>query len=84
MPKLAAFFAAVEQEFARVLEVVAIDNSAQDALRGNGRAGRGDDQRDFALRHDGDRRFQDPVLPAAIPEVQTRAAACRPGSRPRR
>jgi hypothetical protein len=50
--QLPALLAAVRQELARVLEVVALDDFAQDALRGNGRAIRRHDQRDLALRHD--------------------------------
>ena len=72
MPDLAAFFAAIDQEFARVLEVVAIDDFAQDAFGGHGRAVGGQDQGNFALRHDRDRRFENAILPAPKAEMQPR------------
>ena len=62
--ELPALLAAVQQELARVLEVVALDHFAQDALGRDRRAVGRHHQRNLALRHDGDGRLDDPVLPA--------------------
>ena len=50
--ELAAFLAAVDQELARILEIVAIDDPSQNSFGRNRRAIRGHDERDLALRHD--------------------------------
>ena len=76
-PELPAFLAAVRQELARVLEIVAVDDAAQDALGGNGRAVGGHDQGDFALGDDRDRHFHNPVLPRPIAEVHARGERVR-------
>ena len=70
--ELAAFLAAVGEEFPRVLEVIAINDLAEDALGGDRRAVRRKHQRDLALRHDGDRLFDDAILPTPVTEVQSR------------
>ena len=75
--ELATLLAAVQQELARVLKVVAIDHFAQDALGWDRRAVRRQHQRNLALRHDGDGRLDDPVLPAVITEVQSRSQCVR-------
>src|SRR5262249_53965161 len=69
---LAALLAAVDQELARVLEVIAVDDASENALGRNGGAIRGDHQRDLTLRDNCDRHFDDAVLPAPIAEVQSR------------
>src|SRR5581483_973367 len=51
--ELAPFFAAVDKKTPGVLKVVAVNNLPQDALSRNGIAIGGDDQGNFALRHDG-------------------------------
>ena len=72
MPELAAFFSAIDQEFPRVLEIVAVDDFAQDAFGRDGRAVGGQHQGDFALRHDRHRDFDNAILPAPEPEMQSR------------
>src|SRR6185369_7977388 len=57
--RLASFLAAIDQEFARVLEVVAVDDFAEDAFRRYASAVGGDHQGNFALRDNRHRRFDD-------------------------
>ena len=71
--ELASLLAAVHQELASILEIVALDNFAQDALSGNGRAVCRHHQCYLALRHDGHRHLEDPVLPTEITEMQPRS-----------
>ena len=70
--KLPALFAAVEQELARVLEVVALDDFPEDAPGRNRPIVRRDNGGNFALRHDDDRHLEDAILPAEESEVETR------------
>lgn len=72
MAKLPALFAAVEQELARGLEVVAFDDFPEDATGRNRPAVRRDNEGNFALRHDDDRHLEDAMLPAEESEVETR------------
>ena len=48
------------------------ERTAEDALRRNRRAVRGEHQCDFALRHHGHGHFDDAILPAPVTEVQSR------------
>ncbi len=68
--ELAALFAAAEEEFARVLEVVALDHAAEDAAGRNRRARGGNHERDLAGRDDHDGRFDHAELPEEVAEVQ--------------
>jgi hypothetical protein len=54
---LTALFASVDQELAGVLEVIAFDRLAQDALGRNWRAVRGNHKRQLSLRHRDDGHF---------------------------
>src|SRR6266545_3594616 len=65
---LMRYVAAVGEEFPRVLEVIAINDLAEDAFGGDRRADRRKHQRDLALRHDGDRLFDDAILPTPVTE----------------
>ena len=82
--ELPAFLAAVDQELARVLEVVAIDDLAQDAFGRDRRAVRGHHQRDFALRHNRDRHLDDRDIASARSRNAVPARACPPDNPPRR
>src|SRR5436190_24224895 len=70
--QLASFLATIHKEFARVLKVVAVDDSAQDSSLRNRSAVGADDQGNLALGHNCDGRFDNPVLPAEKTEVQSR------------
>src|SRR5436190_18732511 len=69
--ELPAFLPAVEEELARVLEFVAVHDAAENALGRDGGSIGGDDERDFALGHDGHGHFDDSVLPAPIAKMQS-------------
>lgn len=68
--ELAPFFAAIHQELAGVLEIVAIDDAPENPLGGDRRAIGRDDEGNLTLRHDRDWNFDDAVLPRVIAEVQ--------------
>jgi len=68
--KLAPFLAAVGQERARVLEMIAVHDLAEDAFGRNGRAIRRDHERDLALRHHGDGHLGEAILPAPVTEME--------------
>src|SRR5580765_2904888 len=70
--ELAAFLPTVEEKFARVLEVIALNHLAENALRRNRRAIRGQHQGDFALWHDCHGHFDDAILPAPETKMQSR------------
>ena len=69
---LAAALAAAAQERLGVLEAVARDLAAEDALGGIGRAVGGDDEGDFSRGHDHERHALHLVQPAPEAEVPAR------------
>src|SRR5439155_468083 len=62
----------VDEELARVLEVIAIDHLAENALRRDGRAIGSHHHGDLALGHNRHGHLVHSVLPAEISEVQSR------------
>jgi hypothetical protein len=75
--ELPAFLAAVEQEFPRVLKVVALHALAEDVFRRARRAIGGHDERNFTLLHNRRGNFDHAELPRPITEMQTRRERIR-------